>query len=130
MSTTLATKDEIVEAAQRLPPADIDWLLSEIVLMRAKTRGVPVLSRRESELFREINRAPDWDAKRRMEELIRLRQDERISPGELNELIRLTDADEERAARLLECLLELAAIRGMTLDELRRQLGLPERMSA
>ena len=59
-----------------------------------------------------------------MNELIDKRHASRISPSELEELIQLTDRAEEIGVERLQCLIELAALRNLTLDELMQQLGI------
>jgi hypothetical protein len=66
---------------------------------------------------------PAADA-RRMKELIAKRQSYTITEGELQELIRLTDESERLNVERIKHLLELAHLRGVTLDEVMEQLGI------
>jgi hypothetical protein len=57
-------------------------------------------------------------------ELIALRDVEPLSGAEHAELLRLSDADEERNAKRITALAELAILRGVMLDAVLRDLGL------
>ena len=59
-----------------------------------------------------------------MKELIAKRQSYSIKEDELQELIRLTDEVERLNVERLKHLLELAHLRGVTLDEVIEQLGM------
>jgi len=59
-----------------------------------------------------------------MKELIAKRQSYTITEDELQELIRLTDESERLNVERMKHLLELAHLRGVTLDEVMEQLGI------
>jgi hypothetical protein len=60
----------------------------------------------------------------KLDELIAKRQTQTLTPEEHQELIRLTEDIEKSDAKRLQYLLELAALRNLSLDELTRQLGI------
>lgn len=58
------------------------------------------------------------------------RQVETIIPEEMEEVIQITDQIEQRDAQRLAALVELAQLRGATLDALMATLGIPPPLSA
>lgn len=85
---------------------------------------MPTLSQRESELLTNINQGLPLADARRMKTLIAKRQSYTITEGELQELIQLTDEAERLNVERLKDLIELAHLRGVTLDEVMAQLGI------
>jgi ribosomal protein L12E/L44/L45/RPP1/RPP2 len=78
----------------------------------------------QSELVRKIIEGLPRAAAIRMEKLIAKRQSYTITEDELQELIRLTDESERLNVEKMKYLLELAHLRGVTLDEVMKQLGI------
>jgi hypothetical protein len=79
----------------------------------------------DANLLKQINRGfPDawWN---HYHELIRKREESRLSPEEHLELIRLTDQLERREAKRLQALVKLAELRRQPLASLMQDLGLP-----
>ena len=87
--------------------------------MNEKTR---VLSQTESELFAKINQVPDEQTSLRWHELIRLRDDEKISKEQQMELIQLGEQMESLNVKRFEAIQELAKVRGVKFDDLCQQL--------
>ncbi|HVK06001.1 MAG TPA: hypothetical protein VM490_21205 [Armatimonadaceae bacterium] len=78
----------------------------------------------ESDLLKRINRGfPEsfWD---RYRDLAALRDAETLTPEQQRELIAMSDQMEERAAERLQYLVQLSHLRGTSVDDLMRQLGL------
>lgn len=85
----------------------------------AKTRW----TKAEAELIKEINECVFSPEKyKRFEELIEKRQDEIITPSEMDELIALTDESEELTVRRLEHLVKLTISSKKSLDEIIEEL--------
>jgi len=82
------------------------------------------LSERETELLLKINQGLPPDTQQRVNELIDKRQSYTITQDELQELIQLTDQIEMFDAERLKHLIGLARLRGITLDELIKKLGI------
>jgi hypothetical protein len=61
---------------------------------------------------------------KRFRRLVKRRNQEKLTPDELEELCGLSDQFEEIEARRVEQLIELARSRNVTLPELMRQLGI------
>jgi hypothetical protein len=79
----------------------------------------------ESRLLEEINRGPTEDEWRRYHELVERRRTEQLTGGEHNELVAISDRVEQFNTRRIECLIELARLRGTTLPKLMDDLGIP-----
>ncbi len=123
MPTTQIQPDQLLNAALQMPEKEFQQFITRLFTAKASQR-VPTLSERESELLLKINQGlPPTDA-RRMKALIAKRQSYTISEVELQELIRLTDESERLNVERLRHLLELAHLRGVTLDEVMAQLGI------
>lgn len=117
------TPDQIADAVARMPESEAERLLCHIAARRGSSRPRPA-TERESELLREIAREPDGVA---MSEFARLR--EMSKTGALDardeaELGRVTCVLENHAAHRLQCLIELAGLRGQTVDEVTASLGI------
>lgn len=122
-TTASPTADELLEAAGRLSPRELDRFVPQIIALRAR-RVAPVLGDRECELLAEINRGLPNELRGPYARLVEKRDAETLTAAEHEELIRLSDAVESCQARRLETLIELAQCRALTLDELMRELGI------
>ena len=83
------------------------------------------LTSEEAEILQQINLGlpPDFWASYR--ELLRRRDEESLSAAEQAALVGMSDRVEEANARRMAHLVRLARIRGVELDALMRDLGLP-----
>lgn len=79
---------------------------------------------RESELLAQIDQGLPGREARRYQELMERRRAETLTPGEHEELLQLTVAAEGIQAERIRLLIELAQLRGTTLDALMKDLGL------
>jgi hypothetical protein len=125
METTQDTlsPDGILAAVKQLPLPELEQVADQVIAIRAERRA-PHLSADESALLARINQSLRAQEKARMQALVAKRDDERISPLELEELTVLTDRLELLQADRLAALAELASLRAVTLDGLMRQLGI------
>lgn len=123
MPTIQIGTDELLEAALQLPQVELEQFVTKLFVLKAKER-VPSLSQRESELLLRINQPLPPPQRKRLNQLIKKRQAYTITPNELRELKQMTNEIELSDAERLKCLIELAAIRNVSLDELIKQLGL------
>jgi hypothetical protein len=113
---------ELFQAVERLSPAELERLALEVAALRAR-RNAPVLSTDESPLFGTINRMlPDAD-RSHLAELGHRRQ-EKLSPDEHAELLRLQQRLEALHTARMKALEELARRRGLTLTDVMEQLGI------
>jgi hypothetical protein len=123
MPTITVEPDQLLEAAAQLPPAELEHFLTRLAA-RSRPRRTLHLSPSEAELIERINETLPPAVQERLDYLIAQRQSYALTPDEQQELIALTEQIESADARRLECLIELAALRRVTVDEVIRQLGL------
>ena len=123
MPTVQIETDELLKAALQLPPVEWEQFVARLFTLKARER-VPTLSEREAELLLKINQGLSSATQARLNELIAKRRAESITAKELRELKKLTDQVEEFDAERLTHLSELAALRGVPLRKLIKQLGL------
>lgn len=82
------------------------------------------VSMTNKELVEEINRGFSEAFWERFRALVRLRQSGKMTTSEQEEAIRMTDQTEERAAERLQCLVELSARTGKSVDQLMAEMGI------
>lgn len=123
MPTAQIETDQLLNAALQMPEEEFQQFVTKLFTLKARER-VPTLSQLESELLTNINQGLRPTDARRMKELIAKRQSYTIKEVELQELIRLTDESERLNVERMKYLLELAHLRGVTLDEVMKQLGI------
>ena len=123
MPTIQIGTDELLNAALQLPQVELEQFVTKLFVLKAKER-VPSLSQRESELLLRINQPLPPKQRKHLNSLIKKRQAHTIKPDELQELIQMTNEIELSDAERLKYLIELAHLRGVSLDELIKQLGL------
>jgi hypothetical protein len=117
------TPDELLRAAARLKGSELDQLLSRLLALRAQQHA-PSVSSAETELLLRINAGLPADLATPYHDLIAKRRAATLTPAEYRELLRLTELVEARQAQRLGDLIELARLRGQTLDELMDTLGI------
>jgi hypothetical protein len=123
MPTIQIETEQLLNAALQLPREELERFIARLNSLRVQV-SAPVLSEKETELFRKINCGlPPADAAR-MKALIAKRQDETITDEELQELIGLTDESERLNVERMQALAELAQLRGVSLTEIMTQLGI------
>ncbi|MEK6407733.1 MAG: STAS/SEC14 domain-containing protein [Acidobacteriota bacterium] len=118
-----ASSKQLVRAAERLSPAELDRFADEVAALRARLRA-PMLAEDESALFSIINQALPEDERQRLADLAERRSNEMLTPGEHSELIELQQHLEAIHAARVKALAELAQLRGVTLSGLMEQLGI------
>lgn len=123
MPTNQITSDQLLNAALQMPRPELERFVAKLFALKAREE-TPNLSEAETELLLKINQDIPATARKRMNELIDKRVANLITQTELDELIQLTDQSEELGVERLKCLIELSALRNITLDELMRQLGI------
>jgi hypothetical protein len=123
MSNLQIEHDQLLNAALQMSRPELERFVAKLFALKAREE-TPNLSEAETRLLLKINQDLPPAARKRMNELIDKRQAHLISPAELEELIQLTDQSEAIGVERLRCLMELARLRDVTLDELMRQLGI------
>lgn len=123
MPTIQIENEQLLNAALQMPLRDLEQFAVRLFARKAREE-TPSLSAAETRLLLKINQDLPAAARQRLNELIDQRQAARISPAELEELMQLTEQAEALGVERLQALIELAALRNLTLDELMRQLGI------
>ena len=84
----------------------------------------PTSSDEETPLLQSINEGLPPEVRERYRALIARRREGTLSPGEHAELVRLGDEVEVADARRAEHLAQLARLRGASLDDVMKSLGI------
>src|SRR6476659_5877437 len=113
--------DVLVKAVEQLSETELRQFTAQVLALNAK-RIAPSVTQEEATLLLQINTSLPADVQRRFDELIVKRDAETLNPEEYAELLRLTQQVEAFDMVRLEALTKLAALRGVTLPELMRQL--------
>jgi hypothetical protein len=122
MSAVL-TAESLAEAAQSLPSSELDKLAHKLSMLRAHRRA-PALPPEEADLLQRIASAVPLSALQQRKILQALGKERLLSLDETVALAQLTDQVELAEAVRIDLLSELATLRGITLPEVARQLGL------
>jgi hypothetical protein len=127
--TTLEIKSkmplaELLDSLKQLGDDELGEVVATAVRLRASQRG-RVLPEHEATLLQQINKTLTQAEQERLNGLIEKRQDETLTGAELAELMMLTDLVEEIQVERLSALIELAAVRGLSLEALKKSLNLP-----
>ena len=117
------SSDDLLQAVKQLTPSELEMFVWQIIAFHAHQKA-PGLSKEESELLIKINQGIPPDVQERFDNLIAKRQSEKLTPGEYEELLRLTDQVEKLDAERVECLKELASIRHTSLTALMEELDI------
>ena len=121
---TKVAVDDVLTGVASLDTAELEDFFQKVAQVLAE-RKAPHLSNRESELLRKINAGYPEGMTKRYEHLLAQQKKHAISPAEQQELIKISDHFETYDAKRLESLLELAQLRGISLDELLKNISQP-----
>jgi hypothetical protein len=113
--------DTLVRSAQQLSEPEFNRFASAVLAIRAE-RAAPSVSNKEAELLLESEIRMPERSQARYDALIAKRDCETLTPAEHDELLELTQESESLDVRRVRALTRLAFFRGLTLDELMRQL--------
>jgi hypothetical protein len=115
--------NELLDGVAKLDTSELERFVVEVggLLARRKATGLPV---REAELLRAINQGVPRAVSRRYHDLSTKLEEEALSPDEHIELLGLIDQIEQADAERLASLIELAQLRGVSLDALMDRLGI------
>jgi hypothetical protein len=123
MPTLHIETEQLLHAALQLPRSELEQFVTRL-LMLSLPQDTPRLSQTESELLLKINQGLPPATQQQLDALIAKRQTQTLTPEEHQELIQLTESIEQADVERLRYLLELAALRKLSLDELTRHLGI------
>jgi hypothetical protein len=118
------SREELLKAVEQLSPQELEQFIAQVLSLRAR-REAPGLSATDSQLLFRINRGLPEDLGRRYAELIAKRQSENLDQNELAELRQLTNVVESFEADRVSALSDLAHSRGISLETLMIDLGIP-----
>jgi hypothetical protein len=114
---------ELLQAVEQLSPAELEQFVAQVNRLRVR-RQVPRSAASEAELLATINEGLPEALRQRSKELIAKRHAETLTPEEYSELLRLTEEVEQREARRVHALVDLARLRQLSLDGLMSALGM------
>jgi hypothetical protein len=125
--TTLEIKSkmpltELLNSLTQLEADELGEVASTAVRLRASRRA-NVLPEHEAKLLEQISQTLTPVEQQHMDVLIEKRQAETLTEAELAELIALSDQVEAIQVARLAALIELAAIRGISLETLKKSIN-------
>lgn len=123
------TAEKLLQEGSRLSNSALDIFLDQALLMRAERRA-PHLSQEETDLLLKINAGLSEEIWQNDTRLYAKLEADTITTEEHTELLRLIDMVEIDNAQRIENLIELAHLRGTTLDALMKALGIGPRSHA
>jgi hypothetical protein len=115
--------DELFKVVDSLSEPDLDNLVKRALFVRAR-RKTQVLSEAETGLLLAINQGIPATLHERYEQLLELRDDERLTAAESAELLAISGQIEGWGVRRIEALAQLATLRQVPLPELMSDLGI------
>ena len=120
---SVLSPDTVIQEVSQFSDAEFDEFWSRMTRLRAERRA-PHLSTQETALLEIINFRRPPEAQARFDFLLKRMRSNRITRKEHAELLTMTDASEQFAADRVQAVMDLAALRGLTFDEIWKQLGL------
>jgi hypothetical protein len=116
--------DEILDGISNLKTPELETFLQEVAHLLAK-RKHKTLSKRESELLLKINEPHLLNGEQEEYDLLYQKlENETISPTEHQRLLELIQLKEKKGVEKMQCLVELAQIRKVSLKALMNELGI------
>jgi hypothetical protein len=115
--------DELIKAANQLNETDLNQLLHQIVVLRAR-RKAELLPEEEAQLLLKINQGIPTDLRASYQILREKREAETLDDQEYDSLIQLSNQIEQIGAQRLEALAKLAQLRQVSLLDLMETLGI------
>ena len=121
--------EEILSKVSNWEAPDVEKLLNQMGSLLARKKA-PHLSEKETALLLKINEPFPPSVRARYAELHAKLQAENISTAEHDELLKLVDIMEAGNVEWLQALIELARLRGLSLRDLMKQLGIKQHLNA
>jgi hypothetical protein len=115
--------DALMTGVEQLSTPDLERLTNQVLAIRAQRRA-PSLPRKEVEWLQKINQGLPLELQQRLNTLTTKRRAETLTSEEHQELLVLIDDIEQRDAKRVEYLAELAQLRNISLRVLMNQLGI------
>ncbi|MEZ4963228.1 MAG: hypothetical protein R2830_25630 [Saprospiraceae bacterium] len=115
--------NEILDGISQLDVKELESFFNRVGTLLAH-RKTQHLTESEFQLLSEINKSLPPNHRQRYLKLKEKRGQAGLSEAEQQELLAMSDEIERIGVRRLECLVELAKLRSISLDELMEQLGI------
>lgn len=119
------TPAEVLADMARLTSRELDTVIEQAAILRLQKRKL-VMSARESKLLSIINRSLSPKKAAHLEQLQAKLRDEKMTPQENKEFLRLTDELERLATQRLQALTELAALRRTNVEQMMREFSMTD----
>jgi len=117
------TSEDLLQAVEQLDTPELEEFTQHVLLLQAQ-RHTSLSGTTEEELLERINKKVDESFQKRYKKLIAKRQAEILTQQELSELLSMTDKMEAYGVTRLEALLQLASLRGTSLDLIMKELNI------
>lgn len=115
--------ETLIEAASQLTQMELDELVGQLMLLRAKRRSSS-LSNLETDLFHKINQGIPDNVSHRFKALQNQQENAPLTEAEQEEMHGLINTIENLTAQRIQHLAELASIRKFPVRKLMKELGL------
>ena len=117
------TSEDLLHAVEQLDTPELEEFTQNVLLLQAQ-RHTGLSMATEEELLQRIGQKVDESFQKRYKKLIAKRQAETLTQQELGELLSMTDEMEAHSVTRLEALVQLAALRGTSLDLIMKELDI------
>jgi hypothetical protein len=114
---------QVIDDLARLTARQLETVIEHASALRLQKRKA-LMSERESEILRVINRGLSPEKNVRLEQLQERLRQETIRPREHQQLLKLSDELEKLGAQRLKALIELASLRKTSVPKLMSEMGL------
>ena len=119
--TSQVSMEELLSGVEQLNEKDLVTFITKVLALRTK-KSVANLTEIESQLTKQIINSLSPAKQKRYETLMQKRWDETLSENELQELIKTTETIEEMDAQRAEAIFTLSQIKGVSPEELMKEL--------
>jgi hypothetical protein len=119
--------NEVLHGLSELQKDELEAFVNKVLSLQAK-RKAPSLAKHEAELLQKINVRLGEPERVRLDHLNKNFDDETLTKAEHEELTGLLERVEVLDAERMSALIELAALRSATLEEVMKQLGFPSKL--
>lgn len=117
------SSEDLLKVVEQFNHDDLKQFISQVIALQAQ-RNAPSLQQQESELLLKINQGIPLDIQKSYSNLIDKRDAETLTDDEYKELLHLTEIIEKQQAQRIEYLIDLAKLRGISLNTLMENLGI------
>jgi len=115
--------EEVLNGLARLSTRELEQFVERVLSLQAHRRA-PALPKKEAALLQKINNGVTSAVRERYRELNAKLLAEAITEEERTEFLAIVDQIEVADAERLQALIDLAQVRGLTVDQLMGQLGI------